>query len=164
MWKYLSNLLQYCFCFTFRFSGRETYGILASQSGIEPSPPALEGKVFTAGLLGKSHACRLERAFSKVDQLAGLRRQRGKARHSMQVRGQILSVLKILIFSSLLIFFINFDFKNIPLKHCVSWLLSFATKANGSLASLSPWPGDTLVRRRALVSDRWRFEGVSPTL
>ena len=34
--------------------GRETCGILALPPGIEPSPPALEGKVLTTGQPGKS--------------------------------------------------------------------------------------------------------------
>ena len=38
----------------FRFFGRETCGILAPQPGIEPATPALEGKVVTTGLPGKS--------------------------------------------------------------------------------------------------------------
>ena len=49
----LLNLLQCCFCFTFCFFGLEAHGILAPL-GIEPSPPALEGKVLTTGPLGKS--------------------------------------------------------------------------------------------------------------
>ena len=32
----------------------KTPGILAAQPGIEPAPPASEGKVLTAGLPGKS--------------------------------------------------------------------------------------------------------------
>ena len=36
------------------FFGCEAYGILASQPGIKPIPPALEGKVLTTGLPGKS--------------------------------------------------------------------------------------------------------------
>ena len=38
----------------FWFSGHEAYGILAPQPGIEPIPPALEGKVPTTGPPGKS--------------------------------------------------------------------------------------------------------------
>ena len=37
------------------FSGREACGILALWPGIETVPPALEGKVLTTGLPGKSH-------------------------------------------------------------------------------------------------------------
>ena len=48
------NLLQHCFCFTFRFFGCEACGISAPQPGIEPSPPALEGGVVTTGPPGKS--------------------------------------------------------------------------------------------------------------
>ena len=52
--KSLLNLLQYCFCFMFWFSGHEACGILAPQPGMEPTPHALEGKVLTTGLPGKS--------------------------------------------------------------------------------------------------------------
>ena len=52
--KYLLNLLQYCFCSTFWFFGRKSYGILAPQPGTEPASPALEGKVLTTGPPGKS--------------------------------------------------------------------------------------------------------------
>ena len=45
--KSLLNLLQYCFCFMFWFFGREACGILTSRPGIEPAPPALEGRVLT---------------------------------------------------------------------------------------------------------------------
>ena len=38
-------MLHYCFCFIFLFSGQEACGILAPQAGIEPTPPALEGKM-----------------------------------------------------------------------------------------------------------------------
>ena len=38
----------------FWFFGHEPCGIIAPQPGIEPSPPALEGKVLTTGLPGKS--------------------------------------------------------------------------------------------------------------
>ena len=38
------------------FSGCKACGILAPQSGMESKPPALEGKVLTTGLPGKSHA------------------------------------------------------------------------------------------------------------
>ena len=36
------------------FSGPEACGILAPQPGIEPAPPALEGKILTTGPPGKS--------------------------------------------------------------------------------------------------------------
>ena len=36
------------------FFGQETHAILAPQPRIEPTPPALEGKVLTTGLPGKS--------------------------------------------------------------------------------------------------------------
>ena len=51
MWtilKSLLSLLQYFFCFMFWFFGPQACGILA------PRPPALEGKVLTTGLPGKS--------------------------------------------------------------------------------------------------------------
>ena len=48
------NLLQYSFCFMFWFSGCEACGILALWPGIKPAPPALEGKILTTGLPGKS--------------------------------------------------------------------------------------------------------------
>ena len=38
----------------FGFFGREACGILAPWPGIEPAPPALEGRVLTTGLPGKS--------------------------------------------------------------------------------------------------------------
>ena len=38
----------------FWFPGHEACGILAPWPGIEPAPPALEGKVLTTGLSGKS--------------------------------------------------------------------------------------------------------------
>ena len=38
----------------FWFCGHETCGILVLQPGIEPTAPALEGKILTTGLLGKS--------------------------------------------------------------------------------------------------------------
>ena len=49
--KSLLNLLQYCFCFMFLLFGPEASGNLAHQPGFEP---ALEGKVLSAGLPGKS--------------------------------------------------------------------------------------------------------------
>ena len=45
--KSLLNLLQYCFCFMFRFFGQEACGILVPQPGTEHSPPVLEGEVLT---------------------------------------------------------------------------------------------------------------------
>ena len=38
----------------FWFCGHEACGILAPQPGIEPTVPALEGKILTTELLGKS--------------------------------------------------------------------------------------------------------------
>ena len=52
--KSLLNLLQYCFCFTLWVFGEEACRVLASQSGTEPSPFALEGEVLTTGPSGKS--------------------------------------------------------------------------------------------------------------
>ena len=54
--KSLLNLLQYClyFDFFFFFFGCDACGISVPQPGIKPTPPALEGKVLTAGLPGKS--------------------------------------------------------------------------------------------------------------
>ena len=45
----LLNVPQYCFCFMFWFFGHKACGISAPQSGMEPSPPALEGKVLNIG-------------------------------------------------------------------------------------------------------------------
>ena len=47
-------MLQYCFCFIFRFFGPEACGILAPQPGIKPVPPSLEGGVLTTGPPGTS--------------------------------------------------------------------------------------------------------------
>ena len=52
--KSLLDLLQYCFCFMFWCFGPKACGILGPQPGIKPIPLALEGKVLTAGPLGKS--------------------------------------------------------------------------------------------------------------
>ena len=54
--KSLLNLLQYCLCFDFFFFFFccDACGISVPQPGIKPTPPALEGKVLTAGLPGKS--------------------------------------------------------------------------------------------------------------
>ena len=53
--KSLLNLLQYCFCFMFWFFGQEACGILAPWPGIEPLPPALEGKVLTMNRQGSPY-------------------------------------------------------------------------------------------------------------
>ena len=50
IFKSLLNLLQYCSCFLFWSSGQEARGILGPWSGIEPTPPALEGEILTTGL------------------------------------------------------------------------------------------------------------------
>ena len=47
--KSLLNSLQYYFCFCFCFFGCKVCGILASEPGINPAPPALEGEVLTTG-------------------------------------------------------------------------------------------------------------------
>ena len=52
--KSLLNFLQYCFCFMLWLLGLEACGILAPYPGIEPTPPALEGRVLTTGPPGKS--------------------------------------------------------------------------------------------------------------
>ena len=52
--KSLLNLLQYCFCFKFWFFGHEACRILAPRPRIEPTSPALEGKILTSGSPGKS--------------------------------------------------------------------------------------------------------------
>ena len=51
------NWLQYWFCFVFWCFGLEAFGNLASQSGIKPTPPALEGEFLTTGPTGKSPKC-----------------------------------------------------------------------------------------------------------
>ena len=57
--KSLLNLLQYRFCFMFRFLGREACRILTPRSGVQPAAPALEGGVLTAGPPGKSPTVQL---------------------------------------------------------------------------------------------------------
>ena len=44
----------YYFFLCFVFFGQEACGVLALWPGIEPAPPALEGKVLTTGPPGKS--------------------------------------------------------------------------------------------------------------
>ena len=51
IFKAVLNLLQYCFYFIFWFFGHEACAILAPWLWIKPSPPELEGKVLTTGLL-----------------------------------------------------------------------------------------------------------------
>ena len=48
--KSLWTLLQFCFCFMFLCFCCEAFGILARGPGMEPTAPALEGKVLTTGL------------------------------------------------------------------------------------------------------------------
>ena len=52
--KSLFNLLQYCLCFMFWGFGWEAWGVLTPQPEMEPRPCALECKVLTTGLPGKS--------------------------------------------------------------------------------------------------------------
>ena len=52
--KSLLNLSQCCFCFMFWFFGHQAFGILTPWPGIKPTPSALEGRVLTGGLPGKS--------------------------------------------------------------------------------------------------------------
>ena len=54
--KPLLNLLQHCFFFFYNhwLIVHETCEILAPQPGIEPALLALEGKILTTGLWGKS--------------------------------------------------------------------------------------------------------------
>ena len=52
--KSLLNSLHYQFGFMFWFSDRRECGISTPWPGIEPTPFALEGKVWTTGLPGKS--------------------------------------------------------------------------------------------------------------
>ena len=54
--KCLLNLLQYCFCFMFRFVGCEACGILAPRPGVKPAPLALEGQVLATPLFCPVHA------------------------------------------------------------------------------------------------------------
>ena len=55
--KSLLNLLQCCFCFMFWFLGQKACGILAAWPWMEPTTPALEGKVLSTGPRGKSQEC-----------------------------------------------------------------------------------------------------------
>ena len=59
----LLNLLQYCFCFTFWFFGHQACGILASQPGVEPVSPALEGKLQTLVCQGSLFSVSFEDSF-----------------------------------------------------------------------------------------------------
>ena len=57
MWtifKAFIEFVTYCFCFMFWVFHQEACGILAPLTGIESTPSALEGKVLTTGLSGKS--------------------------------------------------------------------------------------------------------------
>ena len=47
--KFLLNLLQYCYCFLFCCFGPQACGILAPQPGVKPISPALEGEVSPTG-------------------------------------------------------------------------------------------------------------------
>ena len=48
------NSSQHCFCFMFWFFGQEACRILVPQPGLEPTAPALEGKVLTTRPPGRS--------------------------------------------------------------------------------------------------------------
>ena len=52
--KVFIEFVKHCFCFMFWFFGTEACRILVPRPGIEPVPPALEGKVLTTGPPGKS--------------------------------------------------------------------------------------------------------------
>ena len=57
MWTSLKVSIEFVtmlFLLCFLFCGHKTCGILAPRPGIEPAPPALEGKVLTAGPPEKS--------------------------------------------------------------------------------------------------------------
>ena len=57
MWtifKVFLDLLQYCFCFIFWHFGHEACRILSPRPGIETAPHALESKVLTTVMPGKS--------------------------------------------------------------------------------------------------------------
>ena len=58
MTEWLSN--NNCFCLMFWFFGLKTHGILTPWPGIELAPPAMEGKVLTTGLPGKSPLLHVE--------------------------------------------------------------------------------------------------------
>ena len=62
----LLNLLQYCFCFTFWFFGHQACGILASQPGVEPVSPALEGKLLTLVCQGSLFSVSFEDSFLRT--------------------------------------------------------------------------------------------------
>ena len=69
--KSLLNLLQYCSCFMFWFFGPEACGILAPRPEIEPTPPALEGKVLTTGPPGKSPTFSIWKESEKNENIPG---------------------------------------------------------------------------------------------
>ena len=54
IFKVFLNLLQYCFCSRFWFSGHEACGILAPRPGVKPVLPVWKGKISCTGPLGKS--------------------------------------------------------------------------------------------------------------
>ena len=53
MWTTLKSLLN-LLIIMFWFFGHKAYGVLVPQSGIEPTPPALGGKVLIIGPPGKT--------------------------------------------------------------------------------------------------------------
>ena len=54
--KFLLDLLQYCFYFMFCFFGQEARKVLAPRPGTEPTPPALGGEVLTSRLPGSPYS------------------------------------------------------------------------------------------------------------
>jgi len=62
MWPILKIFIEFVtillLFYVFGFFGHKACGILAYWPGINPTPPALEGKVPTTGLSGKSYCCR----------------------------------------------------------------------------------------------------------
>lgn len=49
------------------FLGHKTYGILAPDQGVEPTPSALEGEVLTTGPAGSPQLNSLGSQFNKVE-------------------------------------------------------------------------------------------------
>lgn len=115
---------------------------LASQSGSNPHPPALEGKAFTAGLLGQSTNTDL----SGIEPGGPTGRVKTAMRwgwtHHASRGTKFCLYLKFWYFSSLLVFFINFDFKNIPLKALCILITEFAMRwmAPSPPSHLAWWP------------------------
>ena len=66
--------------------GHQACGILAPQLGIKPAPPALEGKVLTTGLPGKSPQYNPFKREIKGDDIQG-RRGEGNMNMEVEIRG-----------------------------------------------------------------------------